>query len=402
MEANVSKLLFLSAHLPSPQALEAGQKTAFRNLELLAQRYDIHLVTFRNKLEREYDLSPLKKHCSEIEIIDVNTRSRIINVIKGHRYPAIVAARYESEVEQRLARLVRLNNFKRVHCEYSQMAAYCNVISDIPIRTISLHDVLIQWSYRKVQHNNNPIMKSFYKIEDYIVKQWECKAYSNFTAIYVPSIKDALLLKSINTNLHDIIHVIPLCFTIPNDTNRHDKDVEDGSIIFWGAMNRKENEEAAIWFIRKIFSRIKHEFPYARFYIMGNAPSRKLLEHSGGDIIVTGFVSEPQEYFKKAQIAVVPLLSGAGVKIKTLECMAAGLPVVATEIGSEGIDAVDHDGLLTVQSGDDKAFYNVVYKLMSQPQKCRLLGERASAWIRSSYNVIPNIIFEAEDISDKA
>jgi glycosyltransferase involved in cell wall biosynthesis len=401
----VSKLLFLSAHLPSPQALEAGQKTAFRNLEWLAQRYNIHLVAFRNEFERDYDLSLLKKYCNEIDIIDVNTGSRFLNVTKGLKFPAIVATRYEREVEQKLTRLVRQNNFERIHCEYSQMAAYSNVFSDIPIRTIYLHDVLTQWSHRKVKNLKNPILKPLYKLEDYRVRHWEYSAYNDFTAIYVPSEKDALLLQTINHELYNIIQVMPLCFTIPHDNYRFDMVnviKEDGSIIFWGAMNRKENEEAAIWFTQKIFSRISYEFPHARFHIMGNAPSLKLLEYAGEDIIVTGFVSEPQEYFKKAQIAVVPLLSGAGVKIKTLECMAAGLPVVATEIGSEGIDAADHDGLLTVQSGDDKAFYNVVCKLMSQPQKCRLLGARASEWIRSNYNGIPDIIFEADNISDKA
>jgi glycosyltransferase involved in cell wall biosynthesis len=117
-----------------------------------------------------------------------------------------------------------------------------------------------------------------------------------------------------------------------------DSDVIPFTLLFWGAMSRKENSDAAIYFITNFWNHLKASFPLLKLYIVGSDPPSKLYELANKDIIITGFVEDPSWYFEKIKLGIVPLSKGAGVKVKVLEMMSAGLPVVSTPVGAEGIE----------------------------------------------------------------
>jgi len=119
---------------------------------------------------------------------------------------------------------------------------------------------------------------------------------------------------------------------------RMPKNIHPGALLFWGAMNRPENEEAVLFFVRHCLRDLKVRFPNAVLYVVGSAPAEKIRKLSGDDVIVTGFVEDPTPYFERAALGIVPLLRGAGVKLKTLEMLEAGLRVVSTYVGAEGVD----------------------------------------------------------------
>ncbi|MEO1185016.1 MAG: glycosyltransferase family 4 protein [Cyanobacteria bacterium J06636_27] len=119
---------------------------------------------------------------------------------------------------------------------------------------------------------------------------------------------------------------------------RNLEKIENKSLLFWAAMNRPENEQAAINFIQNCFTDLLKIDPEYKLYIVGSNPSLKIKQLESENIIVTGFIEDPSDFFEKAQIGIVPLLQGAGIKLKTLEMMQAGLPVISTSIGAEGIE----------------------------------------------------------------
>jgi glycosyltransferase involved in cell wall biosynthesis len=111
------------------------------------------------------------------------------------------------------------------------------------------------------------------------------------------------------------------------------------TVLFVGAMWRKENDDAARWFLQHIWPHVQREVPGARFVIAGAGPSTALLEIADGrdDIKVTGFVHDLAAYYDHASVVVVPLREGAGVKFKVVEALLRDLPVVTTSVGAEGI-----------------------------------------------------------------
>jgi glycosyltransferase involved in cell wall biosynthesis len=99
--------------------------------------------------------------------------------------------------------------------------------------------------------------------------------------------------------------------------------------------------------------------------------------------LVDGFVDDIVHKLHSSTIAVAPLLAGSGVRIKVLESMAAGLPVVSTTIGAEGIQASEADGLLRVD--DPNAMAQSIVSLLNEPNRCRELGKRARKRVLEKY-----------------
>ena len=98
---------------------------------------------------------------------------------------------------------------------------------------------------------------------------------------------------------------------------------------------------------------------------------------------VTGYVPDPRPWFAEAWFGIVPLQSGAGLKIKVIEFLAQGLPVVTTTIGSEGITAQGEDGLIVSDTTVGFARHCIV--LLGDRAKCRSLGQAAHRWFTTSY-----------------
>jgi glycosyltransferase involved in cell wall biosynthesis len=104
-----------------------------------------------------------------------------------------------------------------------------------------------------------------------------------------------------------------------------------------------------------------------------------LLAERAPDVEVTGFMADPADQFARAHLALAPLFQGAGVKVKVLECLAAGLPVLTTEIGSEGIEARADEGLLTLPASPE-AFVQAVTQLANDRGQLANLAIAAASW----------------------
>ena len=102
-------------------------------------------------------------------------------------------------------------------------------------------------------------------------------------------------------------------------------------------MSRPENYRAAQNFLYQQFPIILKVFPNAKVYVVGSDPPDSLLRLASNSIFITGFVEDPTEYFELASVGIAPLSEGAGIKLKVLEMLSAGMPVIASPIGAEGI-----------------------------------------------------------------
>ncbi len=110
-------------------------------------------------------------------------------------------------------------------------------------------------------------------------------------------------------------------------------------VLFFGLMNRAENYKSALWFIDHVMPLIKDR--EVRFVVVGGQPDPSLLERAGSRVKIEGYVEDVRPYFERALCFAAPLLLGAGIKIKILEALSAGLPVLTNQIGIEGIPAED-------------------------------------------------------------
>jgi sugar transferase (PEP-CTERM/EpsH1 system associated) len=117
------------------------------------------------------------------------------------------------------------------------------------------------------------------------------------------------------------------------------------NILFTGAMDYFPNEDGVLYFYNEAWPNIKDKLPQARFYIVGNNPSRRIKNIAKKDknVIVTGYVSDVRDYFSIADIFIAPLRFARGIQNKVLEALASGLPVIATPQAVQGITIKPQD-----------------------------------------------------------
>ncbi|MEP6633541.1 MAG: glycosyltransferase [Luteimonas sp.] len=115
-------------------------------------------------------------------------------------------------------------------------------------------------------------------------------------------------------------------------------------LLFVAGFGHSPNVDAAQWLVRDIFPRVLRELPNATLDLVGSNPTTDVLALAQtGGVHVTGSVPQDvlDDYYRRADVAIVPLRFGAGVKLKVLEAMVKGLPVVTTSIGAQGLPGVE-------------------------------------------------------------
>lgn len=135
------------------------------------------------------------------------------------------------------------------------------------------------------------------------------------------------------------------------------------TLIFTGSLRFRPNYDAMCWFVGEVWPRIRRARPAARLLITGDHGD--LLLPPAEHVERTGFVDDVRPLLGASWLAVAPIFSGGGTRLKILEAMAAGTPVVATTKGAEGIAAAAGEHLLIAD--DPAAFAAQVVDLLSDP-----------------------------------
>lgn len=117
-------------------------------------------------------------------------------------------------------------------------------------------------------------------------------------------------------------------------------------LLFMAGFEHLPNIDAALWLVREIMPRVWERLPETKVMLVGSSPPKQIRSLQCDRVVVTGFVPSMRPFLDRARLSLAPLRYGAGVKGKITESLAAGLPVVATPIATEGMPIEDGRDIL--------------------------------------------------------
>lgn len=151
---------------------------------------------------------------------------------------------------------------------------------------------------------------------------------------------------------------------------------EPYTMLFLGSFRHTPNQEALDWFAFRALPAVLERCPKARLVIVGaEAPPRHSLPDLPENIELRGFVEDVREPLARYAVFVCPILSGSGMRVKLLEAFSAGIPVVSTRLGAEGL--ASKDGEICALADDPVEFAAKIIELFNDAEKARELARRA-------------------------
>ena len=182
-------------------------------------------------------------------------------------------------------------------------------------------------------------------------------------------------------------------FVVPNgiDTasyrfDQNSNKQSENALIFVGVLRYPLVVDALMWFFKYVWPIVKKERAGIRFKMVGLDPGKKLKELALSDksIELVGTVDDVRPQYKDASVSVCPIQSGSGTRIKILEAMSVGVPVVATSIGAEGIESVDKKHLLLADNPTD--FAKAIMNLLNDEKLYNSIQRNARKLVESQYD----------------
>jgi len=175
----------------------------------------------------------------------------------------------------------------------------------------------------------------------------------------------------------------PMGITLPNNTIS--EQTKCRQLGFIGTLDWLPNLEGIRWFIEHCWPLVHARKPKLQFHLAGRKIPIDLQAIHADGIVVFGEVPDAASFMSSLQLFVVPLHSGSGIRIKLLEAMAMGLPIVSTTVGAEGIPVVNGTHMLLADTAEE--FAGAIHLIASDPAFGYMLGKNARELIAQEYNM---------------
>jgi glycosyltransferase involved in cell wall biosynthesis len=380
------EILVLSAHLPSPRARQAGQKNTYFVCQWFARRHEVHLLGFATEPELQSFRLEDMGFFRSFHFLPVNGLTRWCGFLTGPHLPLVAASRHSRHFRQELRSLLRERRFDVALLDYTGMLQYSVDLNKVPVVVALEPDLSFRiWESRSKQLGNG-VRGILPALEATRTRRWELDRLRRIDFVLSHNPEEGKLIQKL------LPRVSVLQVDVWAELGRDEKiapycEREPDSLVFWGAMDRQENVDAATYTTEKILPRIWGRRPQALLYVAGNRPPGWLVDrYRGSHVKVCGYVEKPFRVLANKRVALLPMRLGAGIKVKVLECMAAGLPVVTTPAGAEGIPG--EDGIHYLVGRSEQELAELTLALLETPRRAEEIG------VRARENILENHSFE--------
>lgn len=377
-------ILIVAPFLPWPADF-GGASRVYHLLRELAREHEVMLLSPATSYEWPAG-DELGKICDVTMVpaawtprYPAGRRKRIAQlraIAGGHAY--LERSARHPQVQAAIDRLFLTRKIDLVQFEFSQMGIYhtprpCPTVVDVH----NVEHLLLQ---RVARTSPSGTKRAFNLLEYRRVRSLERRAWRAATLCVATSADDAARVEALSG--------VP-ALVVPNgvDTGFYDRIERCATtprIVFTGAMRHAPNADGARWYLDRVHPLVQQQIPEIEFAIVGADPPSDLLARRTAGIDVTGHVTDVRPWLARASVAIVPLRAGGGTRLKILEALAAGVPVVSTSIGAEGLDLQPESDILLADTPE--AFAAEIVRLLRLPDLAGRLAERGRTTARERFD----------------
>ncbi len=390
------RILMLSCNaFPYPPTGGAAENRTFNLLKYLQRRHEVTLVTQRQSQTTEEQIAGLRPWVSDLMVfpaIPANAGQNKGLLGKAGRFlqavasltPPNVVSRFSPEIQAWVDRFIKAGQCDLVVCEHSVNEVYIRPEFRQQVRTIvDIHSSVYGWirNHLEMGASDRPWRDRLYLP---LLYQYEKRYCSKFSRLVATTEYDR----------QGLLQILPEA-DIRVVANGMDLDLfplraaDPGGhrLVFVGTMDASHNVDAAQFFTRQVLPKVRELYPETTLYLVGARPVPEVQALAAcPGVVVTGAVPSIVEYLHPSTVAVVPLRAGLGIKTKTLEAMAAGLPVVGSDRALEGLTV---DGpevpLRALRANRVEEYVREIGRLFESPLLREQLSYNSWAMLKAEY-----------------
>lgn len=384
-------ILWVSLMAPYDNVGHASGKTQNFYLKKLHDKkeYNIYLISFANcNIKEKVDLD---KYNIKNKIFyytwdgkagrTMKWRSRFSKVNIWNRNAGLISPYYaECALKQMIQMKEKGYEPQIIIFQWTEIALMLEKAKKIfpNAKTVIIEEDVSFLGHERKAEAESGIKKRFLRKKALRIKKREIELLNKSDLIILNNEKDRDLIYN---EIYDTNKIMVWCPYFQNMLPYKRKE-SNKNIIFFGAISRPENWKSIVWFIENVWPLIKDE--EIHFIIIGSDPPDVLKKYESDRIQITGFVENIKPYFEESMCLVVPLVLGAGVKVKVLEGLSAGIPVLTNTIGIEGIPVRDKEDFFFCETPN--AYVDIIESLCTHKIDTNSIEKNSKEFISHKFN----------------
>jgi len=386
-------ILWISHFVPYPPKGGCFQRS-YNLIKEVSRNNNIYLIALRHKdktthpeAETNKAKSELEKLCKKVIILDISSFSGLNYYYMALKSifninPLTVNLFISKDIGNIIVKLVHDIKIDVAHYDTISLCEYMHHSGSVP-KILNHHGVESFMIRRRVNNEPNLMKKLYLLLESYKLRKYEERNCHKFYMNLTVSEEDKLMLKKISPRSR--FEVVENGVDVDYFKQKDDHD-NTNRLIFAGRMDQYSNVDAIMQFCRNVWPLVKEKFPKMRFSIIGNNPPQKLLDMAKSDerIEVLGYVDDVRPYFAGATISICPIRDGGGTRLKILDAMAMGMPIISTTIGCEGIDV--SPGINVFIANTPEEYVQSIGKLINDDMLRKSLSNCARITVEKKYS----------------
>jgi polysaccharide biosynthesis protein PslH len=348
---------------------------------------DVHHVAISTP-KHPFELKKYGSRISEKIIIEnkfINTNFSLVSffqsLILGQTYH--VERFYTKKLADQLETKITKTQFDLIVLESIFTLPYLDLlrkkgVAKIILRTHNVEHLI--WS-KLAESQKNPFKRFVFNWMSKKLKKYEIKMLPKVDGIACISQEDVTYFQKLGIEVP--MNHVPVSFSFEKCIQ---KDYNNNDFFFIGAMNWKPNLEAVEVLLQTIIPRLLDKDPNIKFHIAGSYMPDWMMDLSSESIIIHGRAENVKDFMTEHGIMLAPMLSGSGVRIKILEAMAYGIPVISTSKGLMGITYQQEKNAICEDNWD--GFIQQAIKLRLSQEDRKKIGKSAAEFVQEEYNEI--------------